>query len=158
MRILFSILLSTCVCLDTWAASLSASPLIGSWEVDISRLPVPPQARPKSVTITFMDAGSEALTMQVHIVDAAGAEIKTVGTGTLDGKATPVAGSPEADLSAMKMPTENVLVLALAKGKIPASTRIYAVAKDGDTMLETAVYFGSNGLPTMRTNYFKRVR
>jgi hypothetical protein len=58
----------------------------------------------------------------------------------------------------MKMPTESVLVLALAKGKIPASTRIYAVAKDGKTMLETAVYFGSNGLPAMQTNYFKRVK
>ena len=70
----------------------------------------------------------------------------------------PVTGSPEADIAAMKQPQPDVLVVALGKGGIPASTRIYAAAADGKTMVETAVYFGSDGLPIMRTNYFTRVR
>ncbi|HTE41753.1 MAG TPA: hypothetical protein VK629_13050 [Steroidobacteraceae bacterium] len=158
MRIVFCVVLSAIVWLDASAAPASASPLIGRWAVDISRLPIPPEARPRSVTITFTNAGNESLTMQVKIVDAAGAEINSVGTGTLDGKATSVAGSPEADLSAMKMPAPDVLVLALGKDRLPASTRIYAVSEDGKTMIETAVYFESDGLPVMRTNYFTRAR
>ena len=157
MKMLFSILLSSIVALDAFGGPVS-SPLIGSWAVDVSRLPIPPEARPKSVTISSSDAGEDALTMNVKIIDAAGAEISSAGTGTLDGKATSVAGSPEADLSAMKMPAPGVLVLALSKGGVPASTRIYAVADDGRTMVETAVYFGSNGQPVMRTNYFARVQ
>lgn len=158
MRTLFSILLSSMVALDAFAAPVSASPLIGSWVLDVSRLPMPPEVRPKSVTITFQGAGDDVLTMTVKIVDAEGAEINSVGTGTPDGKAAPVTGSPEADLSAMKMPAPSVLVLALAKGGLPASTRIYAVADDGTTMVETAVYYGSNGQPVMRTNYFARAK
>ena len=44
------------------------------------------------------------------------------------------------------------------KGGIPASTRIYTVAPDGKTMIETAGYIGEGGKPVMRTNYFKRIR
>jgi hypothetical protein len=56
------------------------------------------------------------------------------------------------------MPAPHVLVMALGKGGIPASTRIFTVAADGNTQIETAVYFGHNGIPVMRTNYFTRVR
>ena len=55
------------------AQSSNASPLLGSWAVDVSRLPIPPAARPKSVTFTFSDAGGGKWTTSVDIVDAGGA-------------------------------------------------------------------------------------
>jgi hypothetical protein len=140
------------------AQTPTGSPLLGSWSVDVSRLPMAPAARPKSVTIGFDDAGEGKLEMDVRIVDAGGAEIHSSGTAPLDGSSMPVKGSPEADLAAMTLPQPGVLVVALGKGGVPASTRIYAVALDGKTMVETATYFGSDGLPIMRTNYFTRVR
>jgi hypothetical protein len=160
MRTLFVFLLITGAVLGApaHARSLTGSPLLGKWAVDVSRLPVPLAARPKGVTITFSDAGQGKLTMEVDIVDAGGAEIHSTGTAALDGSSAHVEGSPEADIAAMKLPQPGVLVLALGKGGIPASTRIYAATADGKTMVETAVYFGSDGLPIMRTNYFTRVR
>lgn len=140
------------------AHSSSASPLIGSWTVDVSRLPTPPAARPKSATITFGDAGSGKWITHVDIVDAGGGESHAVGTSALDGTASPVQGSPEADTVALKSPAPNVLVMALAKDGHPASTRIYAVAADGKSLVETAVYFDDNGVPIMRTHYFTRVK
>ena len=142
------------------AASLDASPLVGSWAVDVSRLPIPPQNRPKSVTITFADAGGGKWTTQVDIIDAAGSENYSVGTTALDGKPAPVKNSNEADIAAMQMPAPNVLVLSLGKDGSPASTRIYTVAADGKTMIETVTYFWDNGqpMPAMRTNHFTRVR
>jgi len=140
------------------ARSRTSSPLLGRWAVDVSRLPIPPAARPKGVTIIFSDADQGKLTMEVDIIDAGGAEIHSTGTAAFDGISVPVKGSPEADIVAMKRPQPDVLVVALGKGGIPASTRIYAAAADGKTMVETAVYFGSDGLPIMRTNYFTRVR
>jgi hypothetical protein len=164
MKTLFAILVVAGAMLgaSTLAESSSAkasaqSALFGRWAVDVSRLPVPPEARPKSVTIAFGDAGDAKWTMHVEIVDTGGAKTEATGTYTLDGRATPVHGSIEADTGAAKTPAPNVLVLALGKGGIPASTRIYTAEPNGKSMIETAVYFGHDGLPVMRTNYFNRV-
>jgi hypothetical protein len=159
MRTLFVFLLIAGAVLGAPARARSStdSPLLGSWAVDVSRLPILPAARPKAVTITFSDAGHGKLTMNVDIIDAGGAGIHSTGTAALDGSSVHVAGSPEADIVAMKRPQPDALVVALGKGGMPASTRIYAAAVDGKTMVETAVYFGSDGLPIMRTNYFARV-
>lgn len=56
MKALYAALLAVAA---TNAAPASASPLplIGSWAVDTSRLTMPPEARPKSVTISYDDVG-----------------------------------------------------------------------------------------------------
>jgi hypothetical protein len=64
----------------------------------------------------------------------------------------------EADSVAVKLPAPNVMVMQLAKGGIPASTRVYTVAADGKTMIETAAYVGPDGKPLLRTNYFSRIK
>ncbi|HTH28042.1 MAG TPA: hypothetical protein VL918_06200 [Sphingobium sp.] len=133
------------------------SPLLGSWAVDVSRLPMPPEARPKRVTITYSDAGGGKWRTDVEVLRQDGSQDRATGTHTLDGTPAPVAGNFEADTSAARLPEPNVLIMALAKGGIPASTRIYTVAPDGKTMTETAVYF-RDGQPVMRTNHFTRVK
>ena len=50
------------------AAPVGARPspdagLLGRWAVDVSRMPLPPAARPRSVTISFSDAGEGRLAM-----------------------------------------------------------------------------------------------
>jgi hypothetical protein len=119
-------------------------------------MPIPAETRPKRVTITFGDAGSNRLSMDVVIVYADGAEVHSKGTASLDGTPVAVEGSPEADAAAMKRPEPHVLVLGLSKGGAPASTRVYTVAPDGKTMTETMSALGSDGRPTLRTNYFRR--
>ena len=141
------------------AQSAGASPLLGSWAVDVSRLSVPPEARPKSVTMTFTDAGGGKWSTHVDIFGGDGSQRHMASTYALDGTAAPITGDKaEADTGAVKMPAPSVMVLALGKGGIPASTRIYTVAPDEKTMIETAVYFGEDGKPIMRTNYFNRIR
>lgn len=140
------------------AKSVVPSPLIGEWAVDVSRLPMPPDARPKSVTIAFKRTDDGKWSTRVEIVDAAGAKTRAEGVAPLDGTPTPVTGSMETDLAAVKMPTPDVLVMQLGKHGNPASTRIYAVAAGGESMVETAAYFGQDGKPILRTSYFARVR
>ena len=136
----------------------ATSPLLGSWSLDISRLPMPPEQRPKSVRFTFENAGSEKWTVHVDIVYAPGQEVHSVSTGALDGTAAIVANSPEADTVSMKQPAPNVLVMALQKGGVLVSTRIYSVMPDNRSLLETLVYPGNDSSLVMRTNYFRRVR
>ncbi|HEY0621485.1 hypothetical protein [Sphingomonas sp.] len=139
------------------AQTSAPSPLLGSWAVDLSRLPIPPEARPKSVTITYSDAGDGKWRTNVDVIRQDGSADRATSTHALDGTPAPVAGNFEADTTAARLPERNVLILALAKGGIPASTRIYAAAPDGKTMTEVAVYF-RDGQPVMRTNYFARVK
>lgn len=134
------------------------SRLLGSWALDTSRMPVPAEQRPRSVGFTFSDAGHQALALHVDIVYANGEEVHSASTALLDGSAFAIKDSPEADTGAMKQPAPNVVVLALQKEGTLVSTRIYAVMPDDRTMVETAVYLGKDGQPTLRTNYFTRTR
>src|SRR5690242_5658716 len=111
MKRLLAILLLIAAAPNAQAREPSPSPLLGRWAVDVSRLPMPPEARPKRVTITFGQAAAGMWTMSVDIVDAAGARTHSTGSATLDGTPTSVEGSAEADTAAFKLPEPNVLVL-----------------------------------------------
>jgi hypothetical protein len=132
--------------------------LLGTWSLDTSRMPVPPEQRPKSVRFTFGDAGNSTWNVNVDIVYRPGEEVHSVSTPVLDGSATVITNSPEADTGTFKQPAPNVLVMALQKKGVLVSTRIYSALPDGHTMVETAVYPGQAGTPVMKTNYFTRVR
>ncbi|WP_430391175.1 hypothetical protein [Dyella sp. 20L07] len=135
-----------------------ASPLLGSWSVDIARLPMPPEQRPKSVTFSFGDAGGSRWAVHVDIVYAPGQEVHSFSNVALDGTSAVIENSPEADLVTLKQPAPNVLVMALQKEGVLVSTRIYSVMPDGRSLVETAVYPGDRGTPIMKTNYFTRVQ
>lgn len=134
------------------------SAFIGRWAVDISRLPMPPQQRPKIVTITFADADNKKWTTQVDVVNPDESKSHAEGIFELNGTGAAVQGNFEADTAAITMPTPNVLVMMLTKDGVPGSTRVYAVTADGNSMVETAAYFGQDGKPILRTNYFNRIR
>jgi hypothetical protein len=142
-----------------FAAASAASPLLGTWAVDVSRLPVRAEARPKSVTFTFTEVDGAKWKTDVDIRGGDGSERRMTSTCALDGSPCTISGDTmEADSAAMKLSQGNVLVIALTKEGAPASTRIYAAAPDARTMIETAVYFTEEGKPVMRTNYFSRVK
>lgn len=145
--------------LSAFAARPTANTaLFGAWSVDVGKLPMPAEQRPKSVTITFTDEGAARLGMRVEVVNPSGGRLEAVGVTPLDGTPTPVKSNFEADVSATFMPRPEVLILQLAKDGHPASTRIYSVNADGQSMIETVAYFGPDGQPVLRRNYFSRVR
>lgn len=159
MRAIFPLAAAALLCAAPASAQSAApSPLLGSWAVDISRLPIPPEARPKSVTISFSDVGGGKWRTNVDIVAPDGSASHAVSTYTLDGAPAAVTDSPEADMVGMRAPTPDVLVMVLSKGGIPGSTRVYSLTPDRNAMIETAAYFTDDGKPVMRTNYFTRVR
>lgn len=134
------------------------APILGSWAVDVSKLPMPPEARPKSVTLTFSRDTTGKYHTDVAILAPDGSERTMTGAYTADGTPYAIEGDTmEADIAAVTFPTPDVMVLALGKDGHPASTRIYAVKPGGQEMIETATYVGDNGKPLIRTNYFTRV-
>lgn len=141
-----------------FAGDAAIPPLLGTWSVDVSRLPNPPEARPKSVTIAFSDAGVRQWTTEVTIVHANGSTTHSKVTHPLDGTPTKVDGNYEVDKVSVMVPAPNVLIMVLSKDGVPGSTRIFTVAPDGNTETETLAYFKEDGTPAMRTNHFTRIR
>jgi len=132
--------------------------LAGQWAVDVSRLPIPAEVRPRSVTVTFAEAAGGRLATRVEVVDAAGAISYAESVAELNGSPVAVKGNLEADTAAAAMPAPGVLIMQLARSGVPGSTRVYTVAADRKSMIETAANFGDDGRPFMRTNYFSRLR
>ena len=140
------------------AQTAAASPLLGTWAVDVARLPIPPQMRPRSVSIRFEAAPDARLATTVEVIDPAGNRLHAQSVAALDGKPVAVSGNLEADFGAVSEPVPGVLVMQLARGGAPASTRVYSVSPDGQTLTETVAYFSDDGRPALRSNFFQRVR
>jgi hypothetical protein len=150
--------LAACVLTTAPAAAKAASPLLGTWSLDIASLPVPPERKPKSVTFTFTEEADGKWSTEVNIIGQDGSVRHSKATHPLDGTPTAVIGSDEADTVSTRLTAPNVLVMALSKGGQPGSTRVYTVAPDGKSETETMVTFHDDGTPAMRTVTFIRVK
>lgn len=126
---------------------------MGVWVVDTSRLPLPPEAWPKRVTITFADEGAGRWRTQVEVVAPTGALLMAEGVTPLDGSATQVPSNFEADVSATFMPRPEVLVMQLGKGGMPASSRVYTVAPDGTQIGASGRFPQTCGVDSPRGTY-----
>ncbi|MBH9579102.1 hypothetical protein [Inhella proteolytica] len=141
-----------------YSEPIGHSGLIGKWAVDVSRLPIPAEVRPKSVSVTFAEAEGGRLFTRVEVVDPNGAVLYAESVAELNGTPVVVKGNLEADTAAVSMPAPGVLVMQLSRAGVPGSTRIYTVAADRKSMTETAANFGEDGRPVMRTHQFSRVQ
>jgi hypothetical protein len=129
----------------------------GKWAVDISRLPIPAEARPRSVTITFAEAADGRLATRVEVVRPDDSVMYSESVAELNGIPVVAKGDLEADTVAVAMPAPGVLIMQLSRAGVPGSTRIYTLSEDRKSMIETAANFADDGRPYMRTNYFTRV-
>ena len=132
------------------------SPLLGKWVLDVESMPLPAEARPKSVTITYSEAGEGKWRTNVDVVGRDGHEVHAAGTYPLDGTAVPSEGYPTIDTIATVLPAPNVMVTALYQKGIPRTTRTYTVAADGNAMTETVVWLNLNGKPEITMRRFNR--
>lgn len=137
--------------------AVAASPVVGRWALDIASLPMPPDARPKSVTLTFAQPDSGTWQTDIEIVAPDGGRMDAAATLPLDGTPGKVTGSYWADVGTAKMPAPNVVVVQLAYQGTPSSTRIYSVSDDGATLTETKAFFSKDSQPMLQTTTFKRL-
>jgi len=141
----------------TCAARTAESPLLGHWTLDIGTLPMPPEARPKSVTLDFREVAGGKLATHAEIVEQNDNKLYAESTLTLDGTPGRASGTYWVDVLAAKMPAPNVLVMQFVYEGIPRSTRVYSVSADGKVLTETEAYFKEDGTPVMRTALFTRL-
>ena len=71
--------------MPTFAAPTAESPLLGHWTLDVATLPMPPEVRPKSVTLDFRDMAGGKLATHAEIIDQNDNKMYAKSTLSLDG-------------------------------------------------------------------------
>lgn len=140
-------------------AATQPSPILGEWELDLTRMPDSYGPPPKRVTFIFKDVGAGQWRTEVDIT-APDDSVRHMGVQyRRDGKMVYSEGDlSEADSAAVNSPAPNVLVLNLAKNKRLGSVRVYTVSADGKEMTESAASISDAGAPFVRTFHFRRIR
>lgn len=161
-----AIALTAAACLTGVAGNAAAqtrsgpvSPFFGEWELDLTRMPGSYGPPPKRVLYGFRDSGDGKWRITVDITDrddnVRHMALSARPNGTM---ASSEGEKGEADSAAFMTPTANVLVLNLARQKMPGSVRTYVVAPDGNEMIEAAAAVDANGAPFVRRFHYKRRR
>jgi len=154
-----------CLCLATTASGDPAriaeaqSPLLGTWVLNLTRMPDANGVLPRRVTYGFADVGQGVWEGTVDIVAPDGSVRHMVSRYPRDGRAVKIEGDQlEADSVAVTTPAPNILVMGLAKDNRPGSTRVYSVSANGMELTESAVSVGDDGMPLVRTFHFTRMQ
>ncbi|WP_254912958.1 helix-turn-helix domain-containing protein [Novosphingobium sp. B 225] len=137
------------------AAPARQSPLVGTWALDVQRIPA--AERPQRVTITLRRSQDQKWSSRVEIVAPDGSSTYAESTAAADGIPVPISGTMQfIDTASLRQPAPGTLVMTLGKNGAPVSTRVYTVAKDSKSMTETIVWAGTS-MPKLETTYFNRV-
>jgi hypothetical protein len=135
------------------------SPFLGTWELDLSRMPANYGPPPRRVLYTFEDAGAGQWRTTVDITAPDGSVRHMAVRYARNGSASAGEGDlSEADSAAINQPASNVLVMSLSKNKMLGSVRVYAVSSAGKEMTESAAAADASGAPFVRNFHFRRLR
>ncbi len=140
------------------AAQSAPSPFLGSWELDLARMPAGYGPPPKRVVYTFRDAGAGSWRTTIDITAPDDAVRHMAVTYRPDGTAAAGEGDTgEADSAAIMATAPNVLVMGLGKNRALGSVRTYVVSPDGREMTEAAANVDDKGAPFVRRFHFRRI-
>lgn len=132
---------------------------LGTWELDLARMPDNYGPSPKRVTYSFEDVGSGQWLTKIDIVDRDGGIRHMAVRYRRDGAMAAGEGdTAEADSAAVNSPAPDVLVMSLSKNRHLGSVRVYVISADGKEMTESAANVNDAGAPFVRNFHFTRIR
>lgn len=136
-----------------------ASPFLGEWELDLTRMPETYGPPPKRVTFQFEDVGAGQWRTKVEITAPNDSVRRATVQYRRDGKAVKGEGDTlDGDTVAFTSPAPNVLMMSMAKNKGLVGVRVYAISADGREMTESAAGINRDGAPFARDFHFRRIR
>jgi len=117
----------------TIAAAAVPDPVIGTWQLNVSKSTFTSGPTIKSQTRTYSQSGQN-ITVEIKTVGADGKEMTTQTTYQLDGKDYPVTGNPDYDSLSGKQVDGNTAKFTLKKGGKAVGTTSRTVSKGGKTL------------------------
>jgi hypothetical protein len=115
------------------AEAAAPDPVIGTWQLNVSKSTFTPGPAPKSETRTYSQSG-QSITLVIKRVGADGKEMTSQSTYQLDGKDYPWTGDPSVDSLSVKQVDSNTVKFTQKKAGKVVSTGSRTVSKDGKTL------------------------
>jgi hypothetical protein len=115
------------------AAAAVPDPVIGTWQLNVSKSTFKPGPAYKSQTRTYSQSG-QSITLVIKTVGADGKEMTSQTTYQLDGKDYPVTGTPNYDSLSVKQVDSNTAKFTTKKAGKVVQTGSRTVSKDGKTL------------------------
>jgi len=116
-----------------YAAAAGADPVVGTWQLNVSKSTFTAGQAIKSQTRTYAQSGP-TLTLDMKTVGPDGKESTTHTTYEFNGKDAPVTGNPDYDTLLPKRVNSNTAEFTLKKGGKTVGTTSRTVSKDGGTL------------------------
>jgi hypothetical protein len=125
----------------------AASPIVGTWKLDVAKSKYSPGPAPKSATITYEET-ADGIKRTGETIDAEGKATSFTYTAKYDGKDYPITGSDLYDAIAAKSVTANTTEATLKKSGKVVSHAKRVISKDGKTMTLTITSTNAKGQKT----------
>jgi hypothetical protein len=122
-------------------ASANPDPFVGTWVLNLEKSKYTPGPMPKSAIVVYSAEG-DGLKVVAKTVNAEGKDTGVEFTLTLDGKDSPVTGSPDYDMISSKRVSSNKIEFTRKKGGEVVQTGTMTVSEDGKT--RTVITDGKN--------------
>jgi hypothetical protein len=126
------------------AEAAAPDPVIGTWQLNISKSTFTPGPAYKSQVRTYSQSG-QSITLVVKTVGADGKEITSQTTYQLDGKDYAVTGTPNYDSLSVKQVDSNTVKFTTKKAGEVVQTGSRTVSKDGKTLTHKSKGTTANG-------------
>jgi hypothetical protein len=114
------------------AQAAAPDPVIGTWQLNVSKSTYTPGPAPKSQTRTYSQS-AQGITVTIKTIGADGKETTVQSTYQLDGKDYPVTGTDYDSLSAKQVDSTTANFTLKKAGKAVGTIR-RTVSKDGKTL------------------------
>jgi len=115
------------------AEAAAPDPVIGTWQLTISKSTFTPGPAYKSQVRTYSQSG-QSIALVIKTVAADGKEVTSQTTYQLDGKDYPWTGNPDVDTGAVKQVESNTAKFTLKKAGKVVQAGSRTVSKDGKTL------------------------
>jgi len=137
------------------AVAAGADPVVGTWQLNLSKSTFTAGPAVKSQTRTYSQSG-QRITLVLKSVGADGKESTTRTTYQLDGKDYPVSGAPDYDSLTVKQVDANSAEAVLKKGGKTVGTTTRTVSKDGKTLTAKTKLTAATGQTSESTLLFDK--
>jgi hypothetical protein len=125
--------LTTTLATMTFAASPTASPLIGTWEADLKHSTFQGRAPYRTGKMTFSLVGADRVRVVVDVVTASGVPFHFEYEGPEDDTVVPVKGNPYYDSASNAWIDERTLKRTERRAHVVTGTTVMEVASDGQS-------------------------
>jgi hypothetical protein len=135
--------------------TVSPDPVLGTWHLNVAKSTFIPGPAPKSQTRTY-EPGQDGIRATIRTVYADGHSAVVQFVSDYHGDRVPVAGSPDADLLALKRINTSTaeVVLFHADREVGSARRV--ISKDGRTMTITVQLTNAEGVRVNDTQVYEK--